>query len=144
MAGGLAALLRAVLVWTLFIAAESAQGTLRRVLLTPEMQLAARGAGVLIGSVLIVALTWATWRWLGLRRARTALAVGGLWTALTIAFDVGLGRALGASWGTIGDGYDPGRGEAMLLGLTVMALTPLAVWRLRGPGGRTLRPASGR
>src|SRR3569623_2629031 len=72
MAGGLAALLRAVLVWTLFIAAESAQGTLRRVLLTPEMQLAARGAGVLIGSVLIVALTWATWRWLGLRRARTA------------------------------------------------------------------------
>ncbi len=130
------ALLRALVLWGLFIVAESAQGALRRALLAPDVQLAAREAGVLIGAALIFALTWATWRWLGLRRAGAALAVGGLWVGLTAAFDLGLGRALGEGWPALSADYDPRRGGAMLLGLAVMALTPWAVLRLRGPGGR--------
>lgn len=131
-AGGLA-LLRALLVWVLFIVAESAQGALRRILVAPDVQLAAREAGVLIGAVLIFALTWASWRWLRLRRAASAIGVGVLWAGLTAAFDLGLGRALGEAWSTLAADYDPQRGGAMLFGLAVIALAPWVVWRLRGP-----------
>lgn len=131
--GGLLALLRALLVWMLFIVAESVQGALRRALLAPEVQLAARQAGVLIGAALIFALTWACWRWLGLRRTASAIAVGLLWAGLTVAFDIGLGRILGEAWSTLVADYDPRQGGAMLLGLAVMALVPWLVLRLRGP-----------
>ena len=70
MGAGVVALLRALILWLLFIVAESAQGALRRALLAPEVQLTAREVGVLIGAALIFALTWAGWRWLGLRTAR--------------------------------------------------------------------------
>ncbi|MBS0361491.1 MAG: hypothetical protein JSR98_08925 [Proteobacteria bacterium] len=130
-AGGLMALLRALLVWALFIAAETAQGALRHILLTPDVQLAAREVGVVIGAGLIFALTWAAWRWLGLRRPASAIFVGFLWAGLTAAFDLGLGRALGETWSALLADYDPRRGGAMLLGLALMTLTPLVVWRLR-------------
>lgn len=131
-AGGLAALVRALVIWLLFIAAEAAQGALRQALLDPGVQLAAREVGVLIGSALLFALTWAGWRWMGLRSARAALTVGGLWAALTAAFDIGLGRALGAGWPAVAADYDPRQGGAMLVGLAIMSLTPWTVWRFRG------------
>ena len=133
-AGGLAALLRALIVWLLFIVAESAQGALRRTLLAPDVQLAARQVGVLIGALLIFALTWAAWRWLRVRTAAGALAVGLAWAGLTAAFDLGLGRWTGASWPDLAADYDPGRGGLMGAGLAAMALTPWLVRRLRtGP-----------
>jgi len=133
MAAGLAALLRALAVWVLFIVAESAQGALRRSLLAAQTQLAAKEVGVLIGAGIIFALTWAGWRWLGVRRGSAALAVGGLWTSLTVAFDVGLGRWLGSSWSAVASDYDPRQGGFLLLGLAAMTVTPWIVWRLRGP-----------
>ena len=129
----LASLLRALIVWVVFIVAESAQGALRRLLLSEAAQVLAREVGVLIGAALIFVLTWASWNWLGLRRARGALAVGGLWVFLTLAFDLGLGRALGAGWGELTADYDPRRGGLLLFGLVAMALAPWAVLRLRGP-----------
>ena len=98
MGGSVVALWRAFILWLLFIVARSAQGALRRTLLAPDVQLTAREVGVLIGAALIFAMTWAGWRWLGLRTARAALAVGGLWAGLTLAFDLALGRLTGASW----------------------------------------------
>lgn len=130
--GGLAAVLRALVLWVLFILAESTQGALRRLLLSPALQLAAREIGVLIGAALIFAITWTGWRWLGLRRPGAALATGLLWAGLTAAFDLGLGRALGDSWPALAADYDPRRGGAMLFGLAAMAATPWLVWRLRG------------
>ncbi|MGZ6018535.1 MAG: hypothetical protein ACXWKO_07675 [Phenylobacterium sp.] len=131
MSGGLTALVRTVLLWLLFIVLESAQGGLRRMLLAPRVQLAAREAGVLIGAALIFALTWLAWDRLKLRTARAALATGLLWAGLTLGFDFGLGRLLGASWADLARDYDPQQGGWMAAGLLAMALTPLLVRGMR-------------
>ena len=43
--------------------------------------------------------------------------VGALWVALTLTFEILLGRAIGASWDRILSDYNPARGGFMLAGL---------------------------
>lgn len=123
---------RAVLVWVLLMAAESAQGAVRHFLTNPAIDLMARQAGVVIGVLVIFAFTWLTFPWMRIRTPRGALAVGALWAAMTILFEVALGRSIGASWGRILSDYDLTIGGLMGLGLLMMALTPWLVLRLRG------------
>lgn len=119
------------MLWLVFIVAESAQGALRRILVSPRVELAAHQLSVLLGVAVIFAITWLGWRWMRLRSARGALATGVLWVILTLAFEIGLGRALGASWEALAADYDPRRGGLMIVGLLAMALTPWVVGRLR-------------
>lgn len=128
----LTTLIRAISVWLLFILAESAQGALRRLLVGPEVELAIRQISVLVGALVIFALAWGLHRWLSLRSAAGALAVGVLWAGLTLAFEIGLGRLLGLPWSRIAADYDLAHGGLMPLGLLAMALTPWTVRRLRG------------
>jgi hypothetical protein len=123
-------LLRALAVWLLFMAAESVQGALRRVLAGPEVEFAVRQASVVVGALVIFALAWACRRWMGLRTAGGALAIGGLWVLLTLAFEFALGRLLGLGWDRLLEDYDLTRGGLMPLGLLAMALTPWLVQRL--------------
>ena len=127
----LPALLRALIVWLLIALAESGQGALRRLLLSPEIEFAIRQLSVLTGALLIFAITWFCLRWLRLRTAGEALGVGGLWVALTLLFEIGLGRLMGLSWDRMLADYDLLHGGLMPLGLLAMALTPWAVRRLR-------------
>ena len=127
----IAALLRALLLWLLFILAESAQGALRRLMLGPQVQIAVHLASVLVGVGVIFAATWFGWRWLRLRSVGAALATGVLWAALTLGFELGIGRVLGASWDALATDYDPRRGGAMAAGLLAMALTPWAIGRIK-------------
>jgi hypothetical protein len=63
---------------------------------------------------------------------RTArLAVGRLWVALTVCFEMALGRALELSWGRILSDYNPAQGGFMLLGLAVMFAAPTLAWKWR-------------
>jgi len=127
----LSALLRALAVWLLIIASESVHGAARRLLLSPELDFALRQLAVLVGAAMIFAITWFVFPWMRLRTSRGALAVGTLWVALTLAFEVGLGSLMGLGWGRFAADYDLTHGGLMPLGLLAMALTPWAVRRLR-------------
>lgn len=131
MAPFIASLVRAVLVWMLFILAESVQGALRRTLMSPGLEMLVRQASVVVGVVLIFAITWFAMRWLRIRSNAGALAVGVFWVALTVAFEVVLGRVMGAPWSRILGDYDLSQGSLMPLGLLAMALTPWMVRRLQ-------------
>ena len=54
-----------------------------------------------------------------------------LWVILTLAFEFGLGRALGMSVQQIAEGYDLSKGNIMPLGLLATVLAPWIVARLR-------------
>jgi hypothetical protein len=123
-------ILRALLVWLLIVAAESVQGTLRRMLFDPDVEFVVRQVSVLTGALIIFAITWACIRWLRIRSAAGALGVGVLWVVLTLAFEILIGRALGLSWARIASDYDLLHGGLMPLGLLAMALTPWAARRL--------------
>jgi hypothetical protein len=138
-------ILRALLVWLLIIAAESVQGSLRRLLFDPDVEFVVRQVSVLTGALIIFAITWACIRWLRIRSAVGALGVGVLWVGLTLAFEIVIGRALGLSWARIASDYDLLHGGLMPLGLVAMALTPWAARRLeadrqlKAAGRRELR-----
>ena len=123
-------LVRALLVWLLLMAVETLQGAARH-LLFDISDLRIRQISVLSGALVIFLIAWACEPLLKIRTGRAALAVGGLWVVLTLAFELSLGRLLGLSWTRIGSDYDLANGGLMPLGLAVMALTPWLARRLR-------------
>lgn len=127
-----AILRRAVLVWLAIIAAESVLGALRVLFLEPAIgSMPARRAGVFVALGVIFALTFATRRFVGARSDGERLGAGALWVALTVAFEIGLGRfILGYGWDRILEDYDPGRGGLMGFGLLAMGLAPWLVGKL--------------
>jgi hypothetical protein len=135
-------ILRALLVWLLIVAAESVQGSLRRMLFDPDVEFVVRQVSVLTGALIIFAITWACIRWLRIRSTVGALGVGVLWVVLTLAFEIVIGRALGLSWPRIASDYDLLHGGLMPLGLLAMALTPWAARRLEA--NRQLKAAGRR
>jgi len=131
-----APLLRALIVWLLIMAAESLLGGLRRLIVPEALAFAAREVSALVSVAMIFAISWTTASWLRLRSGGQALAVGLAWAALTLGFEIGLGRLMGASWAWILADYDLRNGGLMPVGLLLMALTPWAVLRLRGEAAR--------
>ena len=123
---------RASLTWMLIILAETLHGMVREVFVAPVIgDLRARQIGVLVGCVLIFAIAWLTWRWLGARTRRMQLMVGAYWVVLTLTFEIALGRAVGASWERILADYNPARGGFMILGMAFLFFSPLLAARLR-------------
>jgi hypothetical protein len=125
------ALTRAVLVWLLLMAAESLQGAARRLLLSPALEQALRQISVLVGVLVIAAITWALLPWMRIRTTGQALATGAMWALLTLAFEFGLGGIMGRNWSQMLVDYDLNQGGLMPIGLLAMALVPWAVWRLQ-------------
>lgn len=111
-------LARAVVVWLLVIAVEIAHGAFRNKFLEPAVgDFRARQISVLTGSVLVFLVTLVTIRWIAAASKQQLLMVGFLWIGLTIAFEVGLGRAVDISWHRILSDYDLAHGGLMPLGL---------------------------
>ena len=109
----------------LIILAETAHGWVRNVFFAPAIgDLRARQVGVLVGSLLILAIAWLTARWMDARTLRRQLFIGGVWVVLTVGFEIVLGRALGLGWDRILSDYNPARGGFMLAGLVVLFLAP--------------------
>lgn len=123
---------RALLVWLGIIVAESAHGALRMAFLEPVLgSLRARQMAMFFGMAIIFAIAWFTIRWIGARDRATLLRIGLMWVALTVAFEIGLGLGLGLSRERMLSDYNLAEGGLVPLGLVVMALTPLAAYRLR-------------
>jgi hypothetical protein len=117
---------RALAVWLVIAFTESLHGALRRLLVEPQLgDLAARQLSVATGSLLVLLIAWIFRRWMRLASARQCVAVGLLWVALTLAFEIGLGLALGLGWERIASDYDLAQGGLMPLGLLAMAMAPL-------------------
>ncbi|CAN7501130.1 hypothetical protein LJR164_003424 [Phenylobacterium sp. LjRoot164] len=131
MAAILNALSRAVLAWLLLMAAETVQGAARRLLLSPAVEQALRQLSVVVGVLVIFAITWMLLPWLRIRTSRQALATGVLWAGLTLAFEFGLGAIMGLSWSRMSADYDLAQGGLMPIGLLAMALVPWTAWRLQ-------------
>ena len=124
--------LRAALVWMLIMLAETGHGIVREVFIAPVIGgLRARQLGVLVGCVIILVIAWLTTRWMNARTVRDQLAVGAFWVALTLVFELALGRAMGASWSRLVSDYNPAHGGFMLFGLAFMFITPWLTRKLR-------------
>jgi hypothetical protein len=123
---------RAVLAWLLIALAETLHGAVRAMWLVPLVgDLASRQIGVLTGSVIVLIIAWATFDWMGARNRADQWGVGLLWLALMLAFEIGLGLAVGAGWERLLADYLPWKGGFMLAGMAVLALAPWIAARLR-------------
>lgn len=127
-------LLRALAVWLLIVCAESVHGVLRTMLLAPLVgDFHARQISVFTGSLLILTVAYLFVWWIRAGTTGALVAVGLFWLALTLLFELGLGRiALGLSWERIASDYDIRRGGLLPLGLIVLALSPLIAAKVRG------------
>ncbi len=94
--------------------------------------LPARQLGVFIGLALIFAIAFASIRWIGAATAAQQLRVAALWVALIVAFEFGLGFALGYSRERMLSDYDLSRGGLMGFGLLFMLFPPVLAAKVRG------------
>lgn len=119
------ALARVIRIWLTLIAVESMHGVMRRLLLEPHLgDHRARQLSVFSGAVLITLVLWFTLRSLGYQPARRWWELGWLWLAMTLAFEIGLGRATGMSWDRITSDFDPRRGGLLAFGMLVILVAP--------------------
>lgn len=124
---------RALVAWLLIVLAETVHGVLRQLFLTPAIgDLPARQVGVFVGSAIIFAVAWLTIRWIGARRARELFAIGAVWVALIVAFEVSLGLALGYSRERMLSDYDLANGGWMGFGLLFLLCAPWLAAKARG------------
>jgi hypothetical protein len=131
------------------MSAEVVHGVLRTLLLAPLVgDLPARQIGVFIGSLLVLGITSLLVGWIRAGTAPRLLVDGLRWVVLTLLFEFALGRlVLDLSWDRLAEDYNLSRGGLMPLGLTVVALAPLLMARVRyrgvapsGPRGGDLNP----
>jgi hypothetical protein len=127
---------RALVVWMLMMAIETIHGVLRNRFLVPVIgDVGSRQIGVLIGSVLILGIAILLIGWIHPTSERSLLAIGVLWLSLTLAFEFGLGRALGRPWAAMRSDYDLRRGGLLSIGMVVLALLPWIAARIRQADG---------
>jgi hypothetical protein len=119
-------------VWILIMLAETGNGVVRELFIAPVIGgMRARQLGVLVGCVIIFIIAWLTERWMNATTLRQQLTTGAFWVALTLVFELSLGRATGMGWGRILSDYNPARGGLMLAGLAFMFMTPWLTRKLR-------------
>ena len=123
---------RALLVWLLMMVIETIHGVLRNLLLVPLVgDLRARQFGVFIGSALILGIAVLLIDWIRPSSVRELLVIGAMWLALTLAFEFGLGHALGRPWNALLSDYDLTRGGLLSIGMVVLALSPWIAAQIR-------------
>ena len=119
---------RAVAIWLTLVVVESMHGVARRLVLEPRLgDLPARQVSVLTGAVLIILVFWFTLKWLGPQPVWRWWQIGLQWLTLTLAFEIGLGRATGMSWDRIASDFDPRRGGFLTFGMLVILVAPRVV-----------------
>jgi hypothetical protein len=126
--------LRSIVVWLVFILAESLNGTVRNLWLVPSLgDFWAHQISFFTGSVLVVAIAIIFVRWLDATRTSQLFSIGLLWLLLTLSFETCLGRfILGYSWERIASDYNLLQGGLMPIGLLLLTLAPLIATKVRG------------
>jgi hypothetical protein len=125
--------LRGLAVWCGIMLVETLHGILRVKILAPRVgDRRSRQLGVLTGSLLILAITFAMASWIGGSDDLQLLVLGCLWAALTVGFEIVLGRLVfRMSWKRIRNEFNPREGSWMPFGLLAMALAPWIATTLR-------------
>ena len=112
--------------------AETGHGVVREVFIAPLIGgLRARQIGVLVGCVIIFVIALLTARWMKAGTKRDQYRAGALWVALTLLFEISLGRVTGLSWSRILSDYNPAQGGYMLAGLVYLFFTPWLTRKIR-------------
>ena len=126
--------LRSIIVWLVFIIAESLNGTVRNFWLIPTLgDFWAHQISFVMGSILVVAIATIFVRWLDATRTSQLLSIGLLWLLLTLTFEICLGRfILSYSWKRIAADYNLLQGGLMPIGLILLMLAPLIAAKIRG------------
>lgn len=124
--------LKGIVVWLVIILAETLHGTARTLWLAPYIgDLPARQISFFSGLILLLAIATLFGGWLHASRSQL-LRIGVLWTILTLAFEVGLGRLiLGYSWERVLADYNLFQGGLMTCGLVILTFAPLVAAKLR-------------
>lgn len=125
--------MRAVGAWLMIAVLESVHGTLRQLFIAPAIgDLPSRQLGVLTASALILLVAWLTVRWRDAGTRQAQLQTGALWVVLMLAFEFGLGTALGYPLERLLADYRLAQGGLMPLGMLFMFFAPaLAATRRR-------------
>lgn len=125
---------RGMIVWLVVIAAEIFHGVARTALLEPHLgDVRARQFGVFTGSLMILAIALLFARWVGASSRRDLVAVGAVWLALTLTFEIAFGRlVLNHSWDRLWSDYNLADGGFLGIGMILLALSPLIAARIRG------------
>jgi hypothetical protein len=118
--------MRAVIVWFVMLVVASVNGAFREAFLIPKLgDTAGRAISTVMLSTLVVVLTWATITWIHPRSHREAWMIGGLWVALTLAFEFVAGHYLfGKPWGELTEDYNVLQGRIWILVLLTIAVAP--------------------
>ena len=127
-------LLKGIIIWLIFIATESLNGTIRILWLMPTVgDPLAHQISFLMGSILLVTIATIFVPWLQISQISQLFGVGLLWLLLTTGFEIGLGRfVLGYSWSQIAADYNIYQGGLMPFGLGLLMISPLIAAKIRG------------
>ena len=126
-------ILRGALAWCVLMLTAVANGAFRVALLNPRL---GEPAGHIISSLMlslfILLLAWVLVPWTGPASVGDALTLGGMWLALTLAFEFGVGHFIGHKpWKEMLADYNVAAGRIWVLVLLATFLAPLIVVRLR-------------
>ena len=119
---------KAILGWLLLLAAMFANGTLRVLVLQPQLgEHVARQVAVLTGIAIVVSLTFPFVRALARPTGKALMGVGVLWLILTVAFEFLFGHYVGrASWDALLEDYNLLEGRLWPFVLVAVAVAPWA------------------
>lgn len=126
--------------WLLLAVAMTANGIFRELVLVPRLGAMAGYVSVVLGAVIIVAITWAMFR--AFRRNTTAAMIqsGLILIGMTVAFEAAVGRLVDhKSWSELAANYAFWRGSLWPFLLLLVGLTPLIWGRWAVAGGRHAR-----
>ena len=91
---------RALVIWVVLLGIASANGAFREALIIPRVgDLGGRAISTVSLCVLVLLLSWLTIRWIYPRSSREAWTIGGVWLALTLAFEFVAGHYLSETHG---------------------------------------------
>ena len=137
MDGHLTVARRALTIWLLLLVLAVLNGGVRDTWLTPKLgDPLGRAASTVTLCGLILLAAWLTIGWIRPVTARQALAVGGLWLVLTLAFEFLAGHfAFGKAWSELLADYDLRRGRIWLAVLIATFFAPFWAMRLRDLAG---------
>lgn len=124
---------KALALWLAILICAVANGALREAILIPHL---GKTIGLLLSglllSALILAITYFALHWLGATRLSQRIGVGLGWWALTLVFEISLGRFQGKTWPALLEAYTFKDGNIWPVVLLITAAAPYIAGRLRG------------
>lgn len=127
-------MLRAIIVWLIFMFVAILNGTFRvGVLISRVGEATAHGFSTLMLCIIIAVVSWVSIVWLNPAKPDQAATVAALWVSMTVAFEFGFGHFVaGKSWAVLLADYNILQGRTWVLVPVTVAAAPHPTARLRG------------